>query len=69
MDATGLADALICASKSFLGERFQLPSADALLLDLRDELRGLFFGLEVSPIAGERGDWERERMGGKGGGG
>ena len=62
---TGLADALICASKLFLGERFRLPSGDALLLDPRDDLRGLFFGLEVSPIMGERGnrDGERRRIG------
>lgn len=36
--ATGLAEALSCTSKSGLGNRFQLPNAGALLLDLRDEL-------------------------------
>jgi hypothetical protein len=54
-DVTGLTEALICASKSDLGEKFRLPGADALLLDPRDELRGLFFGLDESPIMGGGG--------------
>ena len=53
MDVTRLVEALSCTSKSVLGEKFQLPSADVLILDPWDELRGLFFGLEESPIMGE----------------
>ena len=43
-EVTGLEEARICASKLAWGEKSQLPSDDMLLLlELRDELWGLFF--------------------------
>ena len=63
-DETGLVEAEICASRSDLDEKFWLPSADVLLLDLQDELWGLFFGLEESSIMGEGGSRDEDAEGG-----
>jgi hypothetical protein len=65
-EVTGPTEAEICASRSDLGEKFRLPSADVLLLDPRDELRGLFFGLEESLIMGEGGSGGESAEGVKG---
>jgi hypothetical protein len=43
-----------------------LPSEDTLLLDPRDELRGLFFVLEESPIMGGGGGGTESEVGREG---
>ena len=60
---TGPVEAEIWTSRSTLGEKFWLPSTDALLLDPWDELQGLLFSLEESPIMGEGGDGVRAQIG------